>query len=108
MHFHGESATALRHGGEIGAGRIGHGDLGLHDDGRFVVHARNAAATAVEVAHDAAGEFVGNGDFDMVTGFSMVGLACLDGFWEGNAPGCLERQFVRIDIVVGAVVESRP
>src|SRR5438067_13402376 len=60
-HFHMEAAAALRHGSEVGTVRqhFGHWDLSAHNGlSGFVVHALDAPAAAIHVAHDGAGELV--------------------------------------------------
>ena len=74
----------------------------------LVVHALDASAAAVEVAHDGAGEVVGDGDFDVHDGLEQGGLGGLHGFLEGDAAGHLEGEIVGIDVVIGAVVEDDP
>ena len=53
-----------------------------------------------------AGELVGNGDLDVHDGLQQRGLGLLHGFAEGDAAGGLERHFVRIHVVIRAVVED--
>src|SRR5208283_1644710 len=109
VHFHREAATALRHRSQIGAvgQHLGHGHLGFHDGvAGFVVHALDASAAAVEVAHDGSGELVGHGDLDGHDGFEQRGLGRFHGLAESDAAGHLERQVIRIDVVVGTVVED--
>ena len=78
------------------------------DDGvaGLVVHALNATAAGVHVAHDGSGELVGNGDFDLHDGLEQGGLGGLHGFLEGDAAGGLEAQFVGIHVVIAAIVEA--
>src|SRR5450631_4477401 len=55
MHFHIEAAAALGHGGEVNSvgQHFRHGHFGLdHGVAAFVVHALNAAAARVQVAHN--------------------------------------------------------
>ena len=92
-HLHVEAAAALRHRREIGAvgQHLRHGHFGLHDGvAALVVHALDASATRVQVAHDGAGKFVGNGDLDVHDRFQQRGLGQFHGFPEGNAAGGLE------------------
>src|SRR6185437_10775386 len=108
-HLHVEAAACLRHGSQFGAvgKHFRHRDFGLdHGLPCFVFHALNAAATGVEVAHDAAGEFIGNSDFHFHDGFKQRGLGLFHGFFEGDAAGGLERKFVRVHVVIAAVVED--
>src|SRR5205807_6016075 len=60
-HLHAEAASTLRHGSEIGtvAEHFCHGNLSFDDRiAALVVHALNAPAAGVEIAHDATGKFV--------------------------------------------------
>src|SRR5438270_5922990 len=111
MHFHVEAAAALGHGSEFDAvsEHFRHGHFGF-DDGvaAFVVHALDAPAAAVEVAHDGASKVVGDGDFDVHNGFEQGGFGGLHGFLEGDAAGHLEGEVVGIDVVIRAVVEDDP
>jgi hypothetical protein len=66
----------------------------------------HAAAAAVEVAHERAGELVGRLDFDLHDGLEQTGLALLHGIFEGEAAGGLEAELVGIDVVVGAVEDG--
>ena len=107
-----DTISALLHGGRSKIGAIsqhfGHRDFRLHDGvAAFVVHALDAPAAAVEVAHDGAGEFVGNRDLDGHDRFQQGGLGGFHRFAEGDAPRHLKRQVVRIDIVIRAVIENR-
>src|SRR5205807_2017378 len=70
----------------------------------FGFHAGNAAAATVEIAHQVAGVFDGGLNFDVHDGLEQGRLGLLHGGFEGLAGGQLERQFRRIDVVVGAVV----
>src|SRR6185312_1242235 len=104
-----EAAACLRHGSQLGAvgEHFRHGDFSLdHGLPCFVFHALNAAATGVEVAHDAAGKFIRNGDFHFHDGFKQRGLGLLHGFFKSDAPGGLKRKFIRVHVVVAAVVED--
>ncbi len=109
VHFHVERATALGHGGEVGAvgEHLRHGGVGA-DDGiaGLVLHALDASTAGVHVAHDGSGEFVGNGDFDLHDGLQQGGLGDLHGFFEGDAAGGFEAEFVGIHVVIAAVVEA--
>src|SRR5256885_14617690 len=111
MHFHVEAAAALSHGSEFDAvgEHFGHGDFGFDDRvATLVVHALDAPAAAVEVAHDGAGEVVGDGDFDVHDGLEQGRLGGLHGLLEGDAAGHLEGEVVGIDVVIRAVVEDDP
>ena len=69
-------------------------------------HALHAAAAGVEVAHERAGELVGGFDLYFHDGLEQAGLGLLHGFAEGQTAGHLERHFVRVDVVIAAVVDG--
>src|SRR6266700_230794 len=93
VHLHAEAAAALGHGGEVNpvGQHFGHGHFGFHNRvAAFVVHALNAAAPTVQVAHDRAGKFIRNRDLDHHDWLEQRGLGLLHGFLEGDASGHLE------------------
>src|SRR6266496_547748 len=93
MHLHVEAAAALGHGGEVNAvsQHLRHWGLGLYDRvPTLVVHALNATAPRVEVAHDRASEFVRHRDLNRHDRLEQRWLGQLHGFLEGNAAGHLE------------------
>src|SRR6267142_3519691 len=82
-------------------------NLGLDD--RTVTshfHSLNAAAPAVQVAHEVAGEFLRPLNFDVHDRFQENRPGFADTFLEGQRAGDLERHFRRIDVVVRAVVQD--
>ena len=66
----------------------------------------DAAAAAVEVAHEGSGKLVGGFDFDLHDGFEQAGLGRFHGLAEGDAAGHLEGHFVGVNVVVAAVVDG--
>ena len=61
-----------------------------------------ASAPAVQVAHNAACEFIGNRNLDDHDRLQQRRLGLLHGFPERDAARGLERQFVGIHVVIGA------
>ena len=83
------------------------GTCGVDDRGAALgFHALDAAAAAVEVAHERAGEFVGRLDFDLHNGLEQAGLAQLHRIFEGEAARGFEGELVGVDVVVGAVKDG--
>ncbi len=108
MHFHVEAAPALRHRSQVDAvgQHLGHRHLRFNDRvACLVVHALNASAPAVEVAHDRACEFVWDGDLDRHDRFQQSRLRRFHRLLERDAARHLERQIVRVDIVIRPVIK---
>src|SRR5690349_11314408 len=109
MHFHAEAAPALGHGGKVDSvgEHLGHGDFRFHHRiAALVVHALDAAAAAVEIAHDASGKFVGHGDFNGHDGLKDGGFGNFHRLLESDAARHLKREVVRIYVVIGAVIKD--
>ena len=68
------------------------------------LHARDAAAAAVHVAHQVARELHRRLHLDFHDRLQQRRLGVLHGRLEGLAGGQLERHFRRVDVVIGAVV----
>ena len=75
------------------------------DDGHRAarVHAGDAAAPAVEIAHQVAGEVAGRVDLDLHHRLEDRRPGARHRVLEGQRPGHLERQLVRVHLVVRAV-----
>src|SRR5207245_3375893 len=69
-------------------------------------HALDAPSTAVQISHNAAGEFVGHSDLHRHDGLQQRGFGLLHGFLESDTAGHLEGEVVGIHFVIGAVVED--
>jgi len=77
---------------------------GLHV--AFDIHAGDATAAAVEIAHEVAGEIDGRFDANFHDGFEQGGFGELHGGAKSFAAGEFKGHFGGIDIVIGAVVDG--
>ncbi len=70
------------------------------------IHAADAAAAAVEIAHQIAGVFYRSLHLDVHDRLQQRGLASCHGSFERLAGCKLERHFRGVDIVIGTVVNG--
>src|ERR1039458_2907401 len=107
VELHVEGGAALRHGGEVVlvVEHFRHGDHGANElGGTLGFHAGDAAAAAVEVAHQVAGVLDGGLDLNVHDGFEQGRFGFQHAGLEGFSGGQFESQLGGIDVVVRAVV----